>query len=454
LPQELTHSLTVPYFPLRGNGCRSISSLPTHNSGEIWKKAIVTIGVLAVCLSARKIPLPVVAAHVDLDHKAGTYYSIMALGVYPLLAAYVLVEIAALLVPGWRPLRTGPPAARAQLHRASLIIGLLLALGQGFVMALALEKEAASGASARLITVCILLGATAALVILARIVDGNGLGSGFAILILAGALLQIFVPIGNALAVVQADNVRSLITGAFGVALLVGATLWMFSPYRLPTDEELPHPALLSRPGCGLAPLSIIPLGLTLITKLGSGLRPPSDLLPTLVLGVIAAILFAILFNRQERVTAFWKALAPNPVEGIPNTKVVIMEGVLFTVLAVLVQFCLVQRLGVRGAPNVAAVILATGVISDLARDWRAYERDPSLIPVWEIHQLYAVEPAMRLLKDKGIAAYAQALRARSLLQFFGPYVPVRILVPASEAASAYSLLQNHWPAPGTVTPL
>jgi hypothetical protein len=124
------------------------------------------------------------------------------------------------------------------------------------------------------------------------------------------------------------------------------------------------------------------------------------------------------------------------------------VESVLFIVLVVIVQAWLVQRVGRSFVPNALTVILVTGILSDLVREWRANEPRFHLTPIWEIHQVYAVAPALRLLEAGGFQAFAQGLRLRSLLQFFGPYVPVRILVPAAQAQAAYSLLQSRWPWP------
>jgi hypothetical protein len=168
-----------------------------------------------------------------------------------------------------------------------------------------------------------------------------------------------------------------------------------------------------------------------------------------LVLSVIAAILFAYLFNLPSRIVEVWTALAPSPPEGIPRTRVVILECVLFIALVVVVQAWLVQVLGRHRAPNAGAVLIATGIVFDWVREWRARQSDATLVPVWEIHQVYAVPPALRLLDAEGIHAFAQGLGWRSLLQFFGPYAPIRILVPASQAWSAYNLLQRRWPAVG-----
>jgi preprotein translocase subunit SecY len=163
----------------------------------------------------------------------------MALGLKPLLLAYVVVEFAALLVPVWRPLRVGGPAGRTKLHQAALMVGMVLALFQAIFFTLWLERMGLItnyGAGFRIVTTLTLLGATAILIALAWIVDREGLGSGFSVLLLADSSL-IARPLGKTSAAIR--RTRHVVQRVFH-AVLVGATLWMFSPFHLPTDEGSP----------------------------------------------------------------------------------------------------------------------------------------------------------------------------------------------------------------------
>ena len=53
-------------------------------------------------------------------------------------------------------------------------------------------------------------------------------------------------------------------------------------------------------------------------------------------------------------------------------------------------------------------VILGTGVICDLVQEWRARRNNATLTIVWEIHQTYAVAPAVRLLEEQGLHPFAR----------------------------------------------
>ncbi|MBI3179823.1 MAG: hypothetical protein HYZ27_09195, partial [Deltaproteobacteria bacterium] len=65
------------------------------------------------------------------------------------------------------------------------------------------------------------------------------------------------------------------------------------------------------------------------------------------------------------------------------------------------------------------------------------------LVPVWEIHQVYAMDPALTALAAAGIAAHARSAYHRTLLQFFGPLVPVLVLVPRAQADAAVAVLRG-----------
>jgi hypothetical protein len=58
----------------------------------------------------------------------------------------------------------------------------------------------------------------------------------------------------------------------------------------------------------------------------------------------------------------------------------------------------------------------------------------------WPMHRLYAVGPVLARLARAGIPAFPRGLRDRTLLSFWGPYVPIEILVPPARASEARAL--------------
>jgi hypothetical protein len=419
------------------------------------KKVLVTLGVLVVYLGARHIPLPTVKPNLSLAAGTEASVGIMALGLSPLIIGYVLVELAALLVPAWRALRVGGPAGRAKLHRASLAVGMFVAFFQALVLAAWMDVMGVSqnpGLGFRLITVVTLLGATAVVVVMMRMVDREGLGSGFAVLLLAGLIpnvVGLFKYTGAALRAGSID-LSTPFGGVFFGAAVVGAALWTFSSYRILPSDPGHDTALIGRPACGLIPLATVPTVFAFLAKMRRSTPESSASLPaTLVLSIAVAALLAFLFNRPDRVARAWKSLLPGMPGGIPRLKEVILESVLFVVLIVGLDIWAVRRFDYNYLLNPVTILLATGILCDLVREWLARQSQAGLSSVWEIHQSYAVAPTLLLLQGEGIPALAQGRRLHALLQFFGPYVPVQILVPAEHAPRAHALLQARWPVEG-----
>jgi preprotein translocase subunit SecY len=218
---------------------------------------------------------------------------------------------------------------------------MFLALMQAIVLAIGLETMGLSrnpGALSRLLTLLTVMGATAALVVMARVVDRAGLGSGFAILLLADIVPNIVVPLENVYTHVQRGAIASpaLFSGVLYVAVLVGATLWLFSPYRLPANDSSDHPALVSRPACGLMPLTLVPAVLKMAAAFWTAMNNPTgttgtqwhDVLPTVLLASIAAAaLFAFLFNRLDQIARVWKSLSLGAPGDNPCLKPAMFDG-------------------------------------------------------------------------------------------------------------------------------
>ncbi|HAB19449.1 MAG TPA: hypothetical protein PLX89_16240 [Verrucomicrobiota bacterium] len=423
----------------------------------LGRRVTVVVGVFLLCLAARWIPVPTIPPVGRFGEGPVASNCILALGVTPLISGYVLVEFAALLVPGWRSLRTGSQTGRGKLIRASLIVGMLLALFQAFMLNSAWETLDGVPHAGCLLRVITLMGATFLLIAASWIVDREGLGVGLPVVFLAMAVPSLAVPFGNLVEAAGSEAVPWSILGTwiFVSVASVGALLWLFSSSCLPTNDELPHPALLSRPACGLMPITFVTSLLLLIAIAARRLRNPGlapstpetvDPMTAVVLGLGAAALFAFLFNRPRKVAAAWRALSPNPPEGVPGLKSVLLECVLFIAIISLLGAWAARQMAEWFRPDLVVILLATGIIYDVIEEWRFRNRHPDVVNVWEIHQTYAVAPTTRMLAAEGISGFAKGTRLRALLQFFGPYAPIQILVPAAQAQQAHSLLKAHWP--------
>ena len=417
------------------------------------KRILISTGVLMLCLGARFISLPGVqpTSH---DGETLPMYSIMALGVMPFVSGFMVVEWAALLVPGWRSLRMGDPRGRAKLNRAAVLVGLILALGQSLVLVTGLPGMGVIyplEPAQKLVAVLTLMGATAAQLTLARAVDRGGVGNGFSILILGQMLPLTVKPLWRALHPGPSFQVSSwaLPLGILSIAIMAGSALWMFRTRPNSADEGTPHPSWISRPACGISPYTEVMNAFRIAavvwywsTGQTVNLTMDSPLMLRLGIAVGAALLFAWLFNPPARIAEAWQRLAPNSPGGIPPLSMAFRECAAFIAVLTLVDFWGVRHLG-SVAADVMAVLPVTAILYDLVREWRAREQEPGLVPVWDVHQTYVVPPLLLCLKNEDIRAFPQGLHYRSLMQFFGPYAPIRILVPAHQAGLAEATLRD-----------
>jgi hypothetical protein len=98
-------------------------------------------------------------------------------------------------------------------------------------------------------------------------------------------------------------------------------------------------------------------------------------------------------------------------------------------------------RLGVGAyvprVPTALSIVLATALAADLVAEWRARLRVGELCLVWPEHRPYAIAPAMAALEAAGIDGHARSARQRTMLQFFGPWLPIEILVAPGSADEA-----------------
>jgi hypothetical protein len=108
-------------------------------------------------------------------------------------------------------------------------------------------------------------------------------------------------------------------------------------------------------------------------------------------------------------------------------------------------------RLGVLEMLGVAVLV---AVALDVQSEWRFRRRHGVVASIWPVHQVYAAPAVIEALAAKEIPALPRGLRHRALLQLFGPFVPIEILVPAEKAAAAGELLRAALtPRPGGAPP-
>jgi hypothetical protein len=90
---------------------------------------------------------------------------------------------------------------------------------------------------------------------------------------------------------------------------------------------------------------------------------------------------------------------------------------------------------------DVALTVVLTALILDLLAEWRFRRAVPDAVCAWPLERVYAVGPALLALDRAGIPAHPRSLRQRTLYQFFGPEMPIDLMVPAAKLEEAQHLL-------------
>jgi len=406
------------------------TSLPPGRGGaaEVIGRALVTAAVIAGVVLLRRWPMPTLhegALHWLLRGGSVAPISVGAIGITPIIAAAILVELVALELPGWRQRRHAGYAARRPLRTAVAVTALILTVLQAYVLTSYLEAmnradiidgdRATTAMTFAWLVTGVTLQAIGALVI-----TRFGLGAGF------GVLLA--VPLVSAVAPLLDAPRAELGLLAAGAALIAIVTGWATrsrvavvdapgGTVRLPVAGLVPlmaGAAQLALSG-GIAATALdTPRWERSLGALGGGalgdggvvsaIRAVGPWPTALAVAMLAAVL-TWAFARPVRELALVPAMLAS-------------AGFAVAVVAI----------DAAGATVAVAAAVTTAVVIDLVAEARARWRG-RLIAVEEYHDVH--------LADAALAAEGGHLRSvhlRALLRIAGPYVPVWRLVPAAAA--------------------
>ena len=447
-------------------------------------RLLITLGALAVAWAAEHVLLPGIDAGrlESFFGQAGlapdtSSLNVVALGLNPLMSAFLLVEVVALLVPRWRQLRASRPGGRGALRRAGLAVTVVLAVVQAWFLARWLHRfpdpfaggvlMAETGFGSHATVMLSLVGGTFFLIVVAELIDRYGLGCGISCL-LAGQGLRSLGPlvsaIGGLLEIGTISGTDLVKQGAL-VFALIGSAWWILTAHAR-NEPWRPRPLTsLRHPTSGIWPLTFAYAALALPAQLfafGIDLGPLRHLSPDRQpyhfvyagLALVAGVLLTRLFYRRSLLLPVFRRL----VEGAPETDLaapallrrLMREGLTRTLIFLMVVTALgsvMATSAVHLAPDPALVVVLTAVILDVGGEWRARWRQGKLIAVWPLNQVALVQPATDALARAGIVAWPRAAFHRSLLQFFGPYIPVVLLVPEAQADEARAKLEMILPS-------
>lgn len=428
-----------------------------------YRRLAVTLAAPIIYFALTRVPIPTLARE-DLDRLAAIpgydplTASLASLGLSPVISAFLVVEVLAIVVRPWAHLRTSGPDARRKLLRATYTLVVVFTLLQSGLVALNLQALAPGTPVAS--TAACVASITFCLVGLAALVDRFGLGGGYAVLIGATVLPTVQSLGRSLLESVQRNLLAPLYVGLVFV-VLTGVAAITVVVLRLGRTRT---PGLALRaPASGILPIGMATGLLTLPTIFSSFSDTPGALTGELHPGSLAywgllllltgffGVLGGWLFNRPTLVgDAIARVTQADPDRAAEAARerlgAVTVVSVLFLVGLVAASGLLSRVVAGALTVDLLSAVLLTALVFDLIREWRFRRRFPDAVPAWPIHRVYAVAPALLALERAAIPAHPRAVRFRSLYQFFAPEVPIDLLVPSSRREEARAILQEVMP--------
>jgi hypothetical protein len=423
---------------------------------SLGKRLLCSIAAVAVFVAGHLVPLPGFSWSYFRDSSSKTedllalsHFSAGTLGFAPILSGFFLVELGALLF--WRRLRNGSALGRKTLERAALVASVIVAASQSFLFAtVTASSKMFPGFDAAPIVIT-LVGWTVLLLAVSRWLDGRGILAGLPTLYLADLLVD-FAEAVVAQEPWEWTSVASWLATAAAAALVLLSRRWPLvgGSWSAKTGTPPVLPPLLA----GILPFQVLTVGLAWSTMRSQfevfgvgdawldgldrlGEQPFWLLLPTAAL----TYFFGQGFYGREQLRRLREVLGLKPPE--PTLESRRLRSAWAYSAAFYLGIGLVSLEAWRSGVTIhlRTPFLATALILDFAATLVFRKEVPDAVRVCSCHAVYWVPELLAALETKGIHAHAQSFRHRSLLHFFGPHVPIELLVPAADATLAKDIL-------------
>jgi preprotein translocase subunit SecY len=431
-------------------------------------RTFLRLGVtLAAPLAAALLGLiPIPGIDVELARSMGGAFSaatsVVALGILPFITASILVELACLLGRRGRALRVAGRDGRRRMWRAATIVALGIAVIQAIGVSMYLASAGLyppPGALAHVVAVATLVAGMALLALLAGAASRYGLCNGFSALIAGGAALEL---LGAGRGLVERcargdlGPLALLLFAACAAAVgwaTVRAARRRPSGFRDPASGALPVAEATATIGA-LGTFAAF-FGIPALDRIAAIFAPERTawLAAAGLLGVGLAVLFSFLFHQPLRVGALFARLpGAGPIDAeVARAREALLAAArrssIYVAALLIVGFVAVSASGGALAFDAIGIAIITAVALDVRDEWAARRRADDWVAVWPEHRVYAADAAVVALAAAGIDAVPRAIHHRTLLQLFGPYVPIDLLVRRDRADEAQRILAAFLPA-------
>ncbi len=451
-----------------GTGQEAPAPSPASPSSDAGSR--LAVSVVVMLLVAVGVQLPVLGITMFDRHGDGlldlftdsSKPGLLDIGVAPFISAFQLVELFALL-PFLAARRVGSPKQRRPLTTAAMMLGFAVLVMQAWSLsAWAQGLQSPEYAMAKVETWFFAGCLAPSFVLLGAVwlVDVKGLGNGFAVVIAGTGVGGVVNSLLGAWSLVLQERltlgaiVLDLVVVGALVAALVRLTAWRSPPsHEAPKWVPLPLSGVLppTLAGAVMAFPALIAGWVPFARPLEELIRYSSVAWTALFLFLVAdfTLVCGWLFFRPSSLREQWARWLPGVAgdrvqeaarHALPvglAVSVAVTCG--YAVLSKWLSSSPGQLLGQGGLLVVASFV----VFADLADEWEARRKHGALEPVTELYRVTEVEPLLAALAQANIPAHAKSARLRALLRFFGPHVPITVLVPAAQAKEAKALVER-----------
>ncbi len=416
-----------------------------------WDAMLIPVGVtvaLPVLLwfAARELWLPgvnsvevmnLVSRGADADMSS---FGIFALGIMPVLSAFVLVELVVagvgLLVPSFRARRLGTALDRRRIDLAVWLLVPALAALQGYFIGQYFESLNSAGSTVLshdrgavpLITITLMAGVMVHVVV-AELISRHGVCNGYlllgavGVLPLVGALLDPPAALQPLPSDFPGPTLRLAVLAAVAVATFAAVRV------RSVLADGRPGPRL---PYTGTVPTEAVRTGFALMAL-------PAMLSPWLAEHI---------YDLQARTSRLIEAAAVVPL----SVLVLLTTRAPWTRAGAIATFAFLGLLAflpyVSGDDYRLALPLTQGVtlgivVAELIAGVHARVALHRPATVFVVHDVFRADAAADRLAAAGIPHAVLGVRARAALRLLGAYIPVEIRVPGDRAEHARALLAD-----------
>lgn len=467
----------------------------TISNNQIIKEILISISVLAIYRLLLMVPMPFIDYNefnsisetigsliIGNDHFS--HISITAMGLMPFISAYLIVEILSLFVPFLKKHRGGDYYGRKTLKTYALGLTLILSVVQGYFIILGLEGILSTSGVPILslannlqfiVLLATLVTTVLVLLFLAELVTKYGIGNGISLLILSGTCFSLLANILKFFNHTSELHLNFFYVVVFSVLIIF---LFIFIPivlvkttYTIPlkhSSDEVSsnffklNACLSGKQIIGYA-TSVLMLPATLFSFMGGFESLATSLQPgtfgyyffSCFLVILLSYIFGWLFLRPRKRFQTLKKWGWNTEEHQQYTIDFIKQKFLFMNLPWTVFLCavlIVPSITITGF-NIpfylgGSSLIVVAVISlDIVSRFRFWNEnvDDKTYNIAEFQDLHHATMIKNHLASENIKFYLQGYYHRHLLYFFGPYIPINLMVPADEKTRTVEIIIRYY---------